>query len=448
VTVSWVAGTTPAFVSGATSISSGAPAGIANGDTLLAAVFGRSALTTPSGWTKVLETAEFNNGSSFQRLAVFSKTAVTTADAGASFTFQQASADRMGLLYAVARGVATVASGSSTADSPDPIEDFPVFDGFEITPASATATLNSSLIVVFGSAIFTAASNTWIAQSGATLFSGGAAANYRLAGSYQARNIGQSNSGAMRFATDNLSPNGLGSITLLLQPSAGSAIQGRASAAGPLRAAAAAGRQFVAARSSAPSPLAAPVALAFHDFSAFVEGLRSFYVMDLTTPGGVVRAPISSWQATLQTGSANYLQCVIPACEPFLEAINAATSFSIYRRALLSDGTVLEYLMARAPVGNTALSRGTSNYTAVVDGYGAAIPADSNPSSSLNRPLRQVRTVFNQASGVRVRCGIDWLLRPAQRAVLESSTFVVSYINYYVTDGDEYMDVGERVQAA
>lgn len=225
-------------------------------------------------------------------------------------------------------------------------------------------------------------------------------------------------------------------------------VAGYAAAASPLGAVAALARQPVAGRASAASPLGAALALGLHDFTALVAGLRTLYVMDLDTPDGVVRAPISSWQATLQTGLANYLQCVIPACEPYLDAINAATAFTIYRKAALADGTGIEYPMATSPVGTRSMSRGTSNWTAVIDGYADALPEDADPPAAYDRTLEDVRAVFTQASGLRVRCGVDWLLRPAMRALLGETPFIVSYINYYVTGSDQFMDVGERIEAA
>ena len=46
-----------------------------------------------------------------------------------------------------------------------------------------------------------------------------------------------------------------------------------------------------------------------------------------------------------------------------------------------------------------------------------------------------------------MQCGRK-LLRPAQRAFINGTPFIVAYINYYVSDGDQYMDVGERVEPA
>ena len=49
------------------------------------------------------------------------------------------------------------------------------------------------------------------------------------------------------------------------------------------------------------SPLIPVQAIGYHDFTATLGDVVTHYVMDLDTPGGAVRVPISSWQATLQT---------------------------------------------------------------------------------------------------------------------------------------------------
>ena len=56
-----------------------------------------------------------------------------------------------------------------------------------------------------------------------------------------------------------------------------------------------------------------------------------------------------------------------------------------------------------------------------------------------------MRSVNSGSTGIRVRCAIDWLLRPAQRAYLpDASSFIVGYINFYQPQGnDSYMDAGE-----
>jgi hypothetical protein len=180
-----------------------------------------------------------------------------------------------------------------------------------------------------------------------------------------------------------------------------------------------------------------------HDFTGAVEGLISVYVMDLVTPDGDVRVPISSWQATLQTTEQSYTQAVVPACSAWVADIEVATEFVIYRQATLADGSVFEHEMARAPVQTVALDRGARNYTATISGYSDAWAAAEDPDTALDRTLEGVRTTSVNAGRMRVRCSIDWLLRPGQRAYVDATPLIVDYINYYVPGFDQYMDVGE-----
>jgi hypothetical protein len=450
VAASWVAATTLVYASGVVSaISGNAPAGIEDDDTLLAGVYGRAALVTPDGW-ELIESGSFTNGELTGYIAVYSKSEVTSDDAGASFEFEQAfAAGRMGLVYGVARGVGAIAADIATA---------PELDDWSITPASLAAGADDSILAVFAAQIISASGSvTPSPPSSFTLASGAPLSLYHLALAYRAVDTGQSNSGAFDMAPaagsgpvdQTGSLNALGAITVLLEPG-GAGIPGYSSAPGPLGAPAVLAEHVQqAARIALPSILAAPSVLALHDFTGAVQEDQSlFYVMDLITPGGLVRAPISSWQATLQTEQANYVQCVVPACLPYVDHINAATAFRISRRARLQDGTFFEYVMAEAPLDNPSLAQGTGNYTATLSGYSPGLAIDEDPPESTGRTLQGVRTVFTQVSGLRVRCAVDWLLRPAQLAFVDGSSFVVAYINYYVSEGDQFMDVGERAEPA
>jgi len=196
---------------------------------------------------------------------------------------------------------------------------------------------------------------------------------------------------------------------------------------------------------AAPSPLDTAYALAYHDFTGQLGDAVTRYVMDLTTPGGLVRVPISSWQATLRTGASNYVQCVVPAVADWVASINAATAFTITRTATPAGGAAIEYEMAAAPLEQIQLSQGPTNYTAVLSGYSPAFAEDEAPDAAYDRHLAGVRSVNSGSTGIRVRCAIDWLLRPAQRAYLpDGSSFIVGYVNYYQPQGnDSYMDAGE-----
>lgn len=201
----------------------------------------------------------------------------------------------------------------------------------------------------------------------------------------------------------------------------------------------------VVATVQAAGPLGAPRLLAWHDFTTALTGSEtSRYLLDLITPGGTVRVPMSSWQATLQTDAAGYVQAVIPAAGDYLTHILAATEFVITRATTLASGDVIEYEMARSPVESIAPSQGPTNYTVVLSGYPDALTANDNPPTEQDRTLAGVRSVAGLAGAMRVRCSIDWLLRPGMRAYQGSSPILVDYVNYYVNTSDQYMDVGER----
>lgn len=195
---------------------------------------------------------------------------------------------------------------------------------------------------------------------------------------------------------------------------------------------------------SVPSPLGAPALDAFTDFTPAVPDYAQIgYTVDLVTPGGKVRVPISSWQATLNTESSNYVQCVIPSVSPWLDAINAATDFIIYRTAQW-PGSSIEHIMAETAITGSQISRGHTNYTCTLRGYSEGFAEDLDPPVKYDRTLEGVRSIAVDSSGQRVRCGIDWLLRPGHRAYADGSPLIAAYINYYVNDTDGYMDVGER----
>lgn len=198
-----------------------------------------------------------------------------------------------------------------------------------------------------------------------------------------------------------------------------------------------------------PSPIYAAV---YTDPTPFIDPTADIrYVMDLVVNGVLVRVPISSWQATLQTDAENYVQCVVPACAIWVDTINAASEFIISRVGRLYPeygSGVVEGEMARGPAQTIQLSQGGTNYSAVISGYTEAFASNDDPSSLFDRELLGVRSIATYGETVSVRCAIDWLLRPGQRAVYGATSFIVSYVNYYVTTSassiDAYMDVGAR----
>lgn len=105
--------------------------------------------------------------------------------------------------------------------------------------------------------------------------------------------------------------------------------------------------------------------------------------------------------------------------------------------------------MARAPVQTLQIDRGPRNHTASISGYAEAFAAAEAPDARFDRRLQDVRSISQTASGARVRCAIDLLLRPGQRALYADAAMLVAYMNLYVTANansvESFMDVGERI---
>lgn len=204
-------------------------------------------------------------------------------------------------------------------------------------------------------------------------------------------------------------------------------------------------------RASAPSPLGSPRLRAFTDWTGQLLAQQlARYVCDLVTPTADVRVPISSWQATLTTTGECYAGCVIPAALQWTDTLEDATEFVISRRAELSDGQVIYVPVVRCPLDTLQVDSGPTNATASLSGYFDQITADDDPPAVYDRTLSGVRSFTTYNAGLRLRCEIDWLLRPGQRALYgDGQSTVVDYINYYVTSEGSavqaYMDVGERL---
>jgi len=199
-----------------------------------------------------------------------------------------------------------------------------------------------------------------------------------------------------------------------------------------------------AGRVACPGPLGAPAVRAYHDFTATLGDYPALAVMDLLTPGGPVRLPVSSWQATLRAGSASYLQCVVPACGPWVGAIEAATEFVISLSGRTQTGLLIEHEMARAPADTVQFDQGPQRFTCTLSGYSSvAFEYSAAPDPMFDRTLKNVRSV-SRGGKMRVRCAVDWLLRPGERAYVGATPLLVGYINYYYPSTfDAYMDVGE-----
>ncbi len=419
-----------------------APADLADDDLLLAFIGHRSALTPPAGWTLVDATASFTNGSITQTLSVYSKDAVLATDSESEIIWNQAADEAITFVYAAFRDAGALTTSDTTVDSTAT---------YQITPPTVSGTGTGQMLVVAGSTIVVYGGSTTPTVPTSFTLDTGTTSSSALAVAHRAIGSGDSNSGSIHMAPGQTpGTNGLGAITIRIAAVGDTSTLGYVEAPTPLGAAAIqAVNNTTGARVSVPTPLGAASIVGLFDLAPYVVDVPpTRFVMDLVTPTGDVRAPISSWQATQQTGAANYLQCVIPAPGELVDTIAEATEFRISGVIRLVSGETTEYVLASAPVQTVQYARGATNYSATISGYTAA-PEDVDWPESTDRTLQGVQTVYTSASGRRVRCAIDWALRPGQRAVLDGVPFVASYINYTVSaDGGQSMDVGERVEGA
>jgi hypothetical protein len=419
--VTWIATGTQAVTSTVSSITATAPAGVADDDALFAAVWtlirSDTTIAPPAGWTLVLGQNSGTGGFYDPRLEVYKKNTVTSADASASFTFTLGSpsnGDRRFAAVVFATSPATVTESSGAGSmSANYVVPVPVLQ--------ADASGELFIVLAFGEDTYTPA-----APFGATQFAtdGG---YFKIIGAYQARDGDQVNRSPYDSDTTNVQVfnSNVGGITMRLT---GPAVP-------------------IEALISAAGPLGIVDVLGWNNFtlsSLFVESpIR--YVMDLDTPTGAVRVPISSWQATLKTDGAGYVQCVVPAVTGWVDDIDVATSFTIRRQGTLGDS--FEHVMVIGPVDTVSPARGVHNYTTTISGYVDAYVVAAGPPVVFDRTLTGVRTTFGESDGsMRFRCDIDWLIRPGFRFYVEGTAYISTYVNFYVFGRDQYMDVGGTVE--
>ena len=441
--VSWVAGTAPVHDTN-TTLAANAPAGLADFDTLLAAVFAVSAITAPAGWTQRAATSVFTDGYAINgRLELWQKNSVASSDSSASFTWTQDDFEMISVAYGAARGVAAVdaTSTSTESSSSDWSITIPTLAGTDADQMLLAIAANSDLDNVG------ADTRAPIPPSGTALGTGSSAAEYRVAIAYRTAGASDSISGAFAMHDTGSPPTavGLGAISVRLSAT-GATPSAIIAADSPLGESYVLGYQM-AGKIAVDSPLGAATARAWHDFSDTVDPTtQTLYVMDLITPDGDVRVPIGSWQGTLQLDAAQYLQCVVPNPGDLVDTITDATEFRISRRLRLISGTDIDFLVAQAPVDTVQYARGSTNYSAVISGYFDAAEEADWPADTV-RTLAGIRAIFSTATSTRVTCSIDWLLSPGQGAIADGAPLTVSYINYTVSDGVSQMDVGERSEA-
>lgn len=195
---------------------------------------------------------------------------------------------------------------------------------------------------------------------------------------------------------------------------------------------------------SLPSVLRLPSIQVFTDYTVNAPSADRYYAeLETQATGEILRLSISSWQATIQLDRADFLQVVVPGLsDDLMQQVLAQIDLgdqhlSVYRKA----GNILRR-MVRVDLDAWYQNEGPRRATLTLSGYGRDVIYEV-PLSSRN--VTGVRTLMQSSRGSSVRCNIDWLLEPGMEAVLPSGAIIqVSYINYYVSISEAWMQIGER----
>ena len=97
--------------------------------------------------------------------------------------------------------------------------------------------------------------------------------------------------------------------------------------------------------------------------------------------------------------------------------------------------------MASAPMGPPAYNRGPRQASLSLSGYEEQVYADPI-TAAIPRTMEGERSWSQTDATQRVRCAIDWVLRPGMVAQGDGWSFSADWISYSVNIDDEYMEIG------
>lgn len=205
--VGFVTATTGVIATSTTSQAHSMPATALVGDLAIAFIMHRDTLTPPSGWTLVRAQAVTAVGAT-QTLSVY-KRVVQSGDPGASFTWTQATAQRMAVHYEVFRkagGCDVTASASVSNASIDTIVN-------PMPMASLTVPAGSSMVCATVSQVGVTGSGSYSTTSLTLTMGGVAIPDNRLAAGYRSVTSGTLFSGSVSTSGGG-SGNGYNGVTL------------------------------------------------------------------------------------------------------------------------------------------------------------------------------------------------------------------------------------------
>lgn len=191
----------------------------------------------------------------------------------------------------------------------------------------------------------------------------------------------------------------------------------------------------------------APAAAAYSDPMRSIDfSFPATYVADLVmSDDELVRVPITAWQATQQVLLACNAQCTVPACAEWADDLADAEELVIScvgRQFARLGGEEVEWPLIRVAIQSVQDVRTVYAHDAIVFGTADSFSApDTDIDPGYDRELRDARSMSVGPTNMNMRCAIDWLLQPGQRAVYGGYSYIASRIDYSAVGGDAYMDV-------
>ncbi|MBE0403059.1 hypothetical protein [Halomonas citrativorans] len=157
---------------------------------------------------------------------------------------------------------------------------------------------------------------------------------------------------------------------------------------------------------------------------------------------GELRAPMSSFQATMRLTGKSFLQAIVPAGDAVLPALEYGAPMQVqlgYYYPSVDEFSDLETI-AQAPLQQIRSDEGATRYTLTLSGYGVLPKADPR-----QRELRDIQTRSINQGVRRIRCSVDMLLRPGSYAIDgDGATIEVGQVQYFVNASSAAMEVYEN----
>lgn len=207
--VTYASAWTPAVYDvSSSSFATSMPSGLTSDTLLLAFVMTRNGGGPAAGWTLVAE-KQCTDGTTTQKLAVYRKNTVASGDSGASVTWAQGAALRIGVAYLAVRRSdgstpAVVDSGTTAVDSTSTMS---------VTPPVLTAAAYQELFVMAATSIVGTATDAPPTAPIHSSLRSGSSAQTRLGVAVRARFAQRRNAGSFTFPAS-VALNGLAAITL------------------------------------------------------------------------------------------------------------------------------------------------------------------------------------------------------------------------------------------